>query len=273
MFNHKSDKLSDLNRQKTENSIRSHWAENPISLRELIQERWEQKPADGSRIKKFNYIVFLDCDGDLDWIANGDYSEEQLPDGTTSLIAKIIDAESYPSTALDDNHIRSYKLMLGHAIVSALEGDRDSALSLLEQALHYLQGRVSEKSRAVTLWISISLTAMFWGITSWLGASDCMWGLFGAFVSLVRRSCKRSADANAGICMHIVEVVAFLFAGMLLGRLGVVLLNSPLAPQTLKGLCETPNGVIIMAFLSGMSQGFIPSMISKYAVAAERASA
>lgn len=261
------------NRLDTEKLLNKHWSKiHRVHLNELIQERWNKPAKGGKQIDDYNYVVFIDCEGDLDWVADDENSKEKIQESTSSLIAKIMDAESYPTAALNDKYIKAYKRMLGHAIVSAFENDRDSALSLYDHALQYLQRRVSEKSRFLTLAISTFLATLIGWSVKELNYMPLFWGLIGAYLSIVQRSVRRSTDANAGFRMHFVEVLVFLVAGMILGYLGVVILNSDIVPQLLKPLAETCNGEIIMAVAAGMLQGMIPSMIGKYFLSSQESS-
>lgn len=262
---------SENNRRKTEMAVRRHWIGNPISLTELIQERWQPKPSDGQKIEEFNYVVFIDCDGDIDWITNDEYAVNKMPERAASFIANIGKDESIPTSSIGERHALEYKRMLCRAIVSVLEGDEESSRNIQNHAIAYLQNRINERSRFLTLFFTTVLTvALYFGISHLLETTTvCVWGLFGAALSLVQRSARRDADANAGFMLHLMEVFVFLLTGIMLGYLGVAVLKSDIAPQLLQPLAKTDNGEIIMAFISGMMQGFIPSMIGKYVLASQ----
>lgn len=255
--------------KKVAKDVQSRWIGHSIEIRELIQER---KAADSGRGRekneRYDYVVFIDIAGDLDWICNDDLSEERLSSETAALAARALSIEAMPCKRLSEENRMAFKRLLGAAIVSAFEGNPDDAQSLMSQAQIFLKDRTEELSRRWTLLSSTILLIVF-SLLVCLGILKparipTLFGLFGAYVSIVGRSGSRRTDAGAGKWLHFVESAVRLMVGMLLGNVGVHFFNCPIAPEFTRGLCETDAGIRTAAFGAGFLDSFIPSMISAY---------
>ena len=251
---------------KVARDIQSHWKDHTIEVRELI---WERKANVGEReSKNFDYVVFIDIAGDLDWICDDDHSQKHLTSRSSTLIARALSIEALPCKQLAEEQWMAFKRMLGAAIVSALEESFGDAETFMEQAQSYLRGRTEERSRMWTLLDSTVLLIVFSSVLL-MEVFDSvrvpfLFGLFGAYVSTVRSSGKRRTDASAGFFLHLVEACVRLMAGMILGLVGVQLFNCSLAPEVARSLCATDAGIRTVAFCAGLLDHFIPSMISAY---------
>lgn len=248
--------------------VQSHWPENTVAIKELIRERWTDTSKVQAKVDDFNYLVFIDIAGDLDWICDDDHSVKQLTEKASTLIARALSVEAAPCKHLQEQEWMSFKKILGAAIVSAFEESYDEAEALIDQARTYLRQRTEERSRRWMLVNSTVLMLVFWLI-------ECLWfdvnirtaslfGLFGAYVSIVGHSGGRRTDAGAGRPLHWVEAFVRLLVGIILGNVAIHFFNCSLAPELGRELCTTDAGVRIVAFVAGLIDSFIPSMVSTY---------
>lgn len=259
-------------RKSVEKEVQQHWKGHQIRLMELICDCWREPPTDGhTLLDKYNYVVFIDIEGDLDWISNDDYSRSKVPSEVFTLIAKIMDVEAIPCKHLGKNEWMAFKRMLGAAIVSAFEGGRDEAESLMAQAKAYIEQRIPERSRLWTLW-SVTIGVTFYGLIFYFLRNTIfivpfVFGLLGAYVSIVRHASIRNVDSSAGKMLHVTEALVRLLIGAILGKIGVLFCNSLLAPEFAQKFCVSDAGIRVIAFASGLFDAFIPAMISTYIIA------
>lgn len=248
--------------------VQSHWPENTVAIKELIRERWTDTSKVQAKVDDFNYLVFIDIAGDLDWICDDDRSVKQLPEKASTLIARALSVEAAPCKHLQEQEWMSFKKILGAAIVSAFEESYDEAEALIDQARTYLRQRTEERSRRWMLVNSTVLMLAFWLIEClWLDVNirtPSLFGLFGAYVSIVGHSGARRTDASAGRPLHWVEAFVRLVVGIILGNVAIHFFNCSLAPELGRELCTTDAGIRIVAFVAGLIDSFIPSMISTY---------
>lgn len=258
-------------RRNVEKEVQKHWKDHQIRLTELICDCWREPPTDSHiLLDKYNYVVFIDIEGDLDWICNDDYTEEKVAPEVFTLIARIMDVEAIPCKHLGKNEWMAFKRMLGTAIVSAFEGGRDEAESLMAQAKVYIEQRIPERSRLWTLCgatIGMILCSLgFYFLKNTVLVAPFVFGVLGAYISIVRHASSRNVDSNAGIMLHLTETTVRLLIGAILGKIGVLFCNSLLAPEFAQKFCVSDAGIRVIAFASGLFDAFIPAMISTYVI-------
>lgn len=258
-------------RKNVEKEVQEHWKDHQIRLMELICDCWRKPPTDShTLLDKYNYVVFIDIEGDLDWICNDDYTEKKVAPEVFTLIARIMDVEAIPCKHLGKNEWMAFKRMLGTAIVSAFEGGHDEAESLMTQAKTYIEQRIPECSRLWTLW-SATIGTIVAGVISYFlrdltFVAPLIFGVFGAYVSIVRHASIRNVDSSAGKMLHVTEAGVRLLIGAILGKIGVLFCNSLLAPEFAQKFCVSDAGIRVIAFASGLFDAFIPAMISTYII-------
>jgi len=258
-------------RRNVEKEVQEHWKDHQIRLMELICDCWREPPTDShALLDKYNYVVFIDIEGDLDWICNDDHTENKVQPEVFTMIARIMDVEAIPCKHLGKNEWMAFKRMLGTAIVSAFEGGRDEAESLMAQAKAYIEQRIPERSRLWTLW-SATIGTIVAGVISYFlrdltSDAPLIFGVFGAYVSIVRHASIRNVDSSAGKMLHVTEAGVRLLIGAILGKIGVLFCNSSLAPEFSQSFCTSVAGIRVIAFASGLFDAFIPSMISTYII-------
>ena len=175
-------------------------------------------------------MVFIDIAGDLDWICNDDHSREKLSQRASTLIARVQSIEAMPCKHLREREWMSFKRVLGAAMVSAFQESYDDSIELMNQAKTYIEQRIPECSRLWTLWsatIGMVLCGLvFYLLRDNLLAVPFMFGVLGAYVSIVRHAGMRSVDSSAGTLLHVTEVSVRLLIGAIRGRMGVLFCDS-----------------------------------------------
>lgn len=256
-----------------EKEVQEHWKDHQIRLKELIWDCWQDPAAVTKELastQKFNYVVFIDIEGDLDWICNDDHIDNKVPPETYTLIASIMDVEATPCKHLGEAEWMAFKRMLGTAIVSAFEGGSDEARALMAQAKAYIEQRIPERSRLWTLWSAtfgaIGACAISYFLRDLTSVVPLEFGMFGAYVSIVRHASMRNVDSSAGKMLHVTEAAVRLLLGAILGKMGVLFCDSSLAPEFARSFCASGSGVRVIAFASGLFDAFIPAMISAYVI-------
>lgn len=250
----------------------AHWENNTIAIKELVYERWNRIQEEGNEAQeKYNYVVFIDIGGDLDWICGDDHSQQKLKTESSTLIVRAQSLEATPCKHLQEEEWMAFKRILGAAIVSALEESYPEAESLITQAKSYIEQRIPERSRLWTLWsatiaLILSGCVLYW-LRSSIFATPLVFGMFGAYVSLVKHASMRKVDSSAGRMLHVTEAVVRLLIGALLGKLGVLFFDCSLAPEFARHVCDLDSGVRVIAFAAGLFDAFIPAMISAYVIA------
>ncbi len=256
--------------KRMEEEVNEHWKGNAIALKELVYERWTCGSDKIEQDEKYNYVVFIDIVGDLDWICDDDHSKQKLKPQTSALIARVHSIEATPCKHLQLQEWMSFKRILGAAIVSALEESYDDSIALMNQAKAYIGQRIPERSRLWTLWCAtigmIFSSLMFYFLRNNVFVVPFVFGVFGAYVSIVRHASVRNVDSSAGIMLHVTEAAVRLLIGAILGKMGVLFCNSSLAPEFAQSFCSSAAGVRVIAFAAGLFDAFIPAMISTYII-------
>jgi hypothetical protein len=267
-------------RAQLNKSVQEHWKDPSFKLHELIHEDWEppadEKSKNGSESE--NFIVGIDPEFDVDWINDGDTSEEQ---GECISQAEAIGARR--CRHLPPDQILELKRLIGQAVVNAITGNPKLSRSLTQQAAQFLRERTIERSRVWTLASAHSLllcagfTATFCQtrpilqdmlggvpIGLWLAAAG---GLLGAYLSVVQKAGSGEWDAASGLPIHILEVFTKLAAGTFFGGIAFVLSNSVHAPAAIKALTPDNASFFMFGIAAGIGERLIPKMISTYSEA------
>ena len=260
----------DAYNKKIAEEVQSHWKDNTIALKELVYERWTPSSDKGEQDKKYDFVVFIDIAGDLDWICNDDHSMEKLSQRASTLIARVHSIEATPCKHLREREWMSFKRILGAAIVSAFQESCEDSIALMNQAKVYIEQRIPECSRLWTLW-SATIGMILCGLGLYFLRDNVlvvpfMFGVLGAYVSIVRHASMRNVDSSAGKLLHVTEVAVRLLIGAILGRMGVLFCDSLLAPEFARSICASGTGVRVIAFASGLFDALIPAMISRYII-------
>lgn len=261
-----------LYRQEIAASVKKHWKDDPIELSLLIRENWDEEIAEGKKPDSYNYVIFIDIEGDIDWLYKGYGKKESMSEKSEIVMSRAMSIEGLPCNGLDEENRECFKKMIGEAMALAIDENIKDALGLLKQAKCYYQDRIVEKSRVWSYWFT-ALVGLAMG--TFIGLGVCMfgdgiscikwsfmYGLLGAIIANIRRTNSNLTDSNAGKWLHFWNTFGHLISGIVFGYAGVLLSLSPLCPEVLKNVGNSFEGMAIIAFASGLFETFIPTTLS-----------
>ena len=272
----KEDREVECYNSRVNAELQARWKKkgHEIAVKELLRENIrERKDGEEQGLSPCDYIVFIDIAGDIDWIYCDENVREKLSARSSSLISRATAIESFPCRYIGDEWLMAFKKTLGFSIVLALDRRFNDAELLMRRAQEFLLNRTAEISRLWVLIISLLILVLASSACICLSyyapekdVNPFLFGLIGAFIAIARKNGQQYRDAGAGFLLHAIDTLVRMIVGMLLGWVGVLLLKSPFAPETLKGICGSVAGVRIVAFAAGLFEYFVPTMISRCVV-------
>ncbi len=262
-----------LYRQEIAASVKKHWKDDPIELSLLIRESWDEEIAEGKKPDSYNYVIFIDIEGDIDWVYKGFGKKETMSEKSEIVMSRAMVLEGLPCNGLNAEVKECFKKMIGEAMALAMDENIKDALVLLRQAKCYYQDRIVEKSRVWSYWCTtlvglasgalVYLCIWLFGCGMNYARNPFVFGLLGAIIANVRRTNLSLTDSNAGKWLHFWNTFGHLGSGMILGYVGVILSQSSLCPEALRGIGSSLEGMAVVALASGMLETFIPTTLSK----------
>jgi len=260
--------------------LKKHWDPQPIEIYELILENWESNqppPTAGTPSNPDKrFIVFIDQDLDVDWIAN-----EDLPSDAEKCVSLAESIGARRCKHLPREQILELKRLIGQAIVNGIRGHKEESCKLAEDAAQFLKERTVERSRGWTLTAAHIFLLLFsalltaccdapstwhcWGTADWfplwLAIQGCV---IGAYLSVLQKAGSGEWDAASGLGLHFLEVFTKLLAGGLLGGIALALSRSVHAPASIKNIAPDTYSVFLFGVAAGLFERVIPKMISTY---------
>ena len=273
-------------KRRLQRSVQNHWKEHEILMKDLVYEDWEDDRNSGSLGREEispkrdlpksdkenkNFIVFIDQELKIDWIAEFEIGTEIIKN-----ISYAMTIEAQPNDHLRKNHRLSFKRLIGEAVVAALKDSPDNSKSLSAKAQNFLSYRTTERSRQWSLEFATVMIAPFIIIAliciSMYGQEDgytfflllVFWGVIGAYLSIVRRVGQQKLDASSGRWIHFLEISSKIIAGGLFGTIIYIILHTSLCPTIFSGFQNDIYMVSLAGFISGFCERFVPDMIAVY---------
>jgi hypothetical protein len=264
-------------RKELNASLKSHWPDDPIEIFELIREDWKDPKQHPAAVES-NYIVFIDAQLEIDWIA-----EVPSMPGAQKCISLAESIGAQKCNHLPRPHVLHFRRLLGQAIVNAINGEIEQGCQLAEKAAEFLDDRTVELSRHWTLLnafligvifslagaaivsalrsVAITADSQSW-LLAWLSVQGA---LAGAYLSIVQKAGRGRWDASAGPGAHFIEVFTKLFVGAIFGGFTFVITQSVQAPASLKLLAGDGCSMFLLGSAAGWGERLIPKIISTYA--------
>lgn len=269
-------------RAKTEWGLRKKWNDDSICMRELIRYKYSEtderhegenersikgNEEEYKKVDNDNYYVIIDDDIDLDWCVSDDIHNNVCFE---RILSKLIIIKSIPCRKLSYSNRMEFMRILGSALVSAIENKEKEANRLLYHARDFIYERLAEKSRLYTLSIStllLFIIFLLWGesehITDLEKYQGGLWGIIGAYVSIIRKSGMEKHDAEAGLIIHLLNVLVRFVCAFIIGILGVMLMcQGAILPVSLNNIGKGVFGNCIIGFVCGLSERFIPNLMA-----------
>ena len=257
------------NNDGIQKAVQEHWPDDPIDLEYLVREKWI---VDDTKKRLYKYIVFVNKNLDIDWITS-----DNSYDRYSSQICQASALESIPHNHLPEKQIIAFKMLIGEAVVSFLEGNESEATKNIENAKQYVADRLVECSRkwiltiatCIVVLICIADIVVLYSFPSFLyrpqnvWICSCYWSIIGTYLSIVRRAGKNTFDSSAGLYLHFLRVSTQMLSGAFLGIVSFLILKTPyLCPPFFQTLNESITGFCLFAFLAGFAERFIPNIIT-----------
>ena len=225
-----------------------------------------------------NYIVFLDKENDLDWETT-EHHDASIPNDYKKQYDKTLSQctilEHQPINGLSKDSIKSFKSIIGEAIVTCLEQNYEVSENFCTDAEKFRMDRLIEKSREWYLSFSILFSAIIVFFCAASNSSEYSlrplllehinigaWAVAGSCLSIILRSGKLQHASYAGIRLHIIESFSRLVGGFLSGQLIFLGLQSGVVLSTLANVEHYQQLTYFMALLAGASERIAPSIIT-----------
>lgn len=264
-------------REELNAEVKRVWSGHSFEIEELIYHCWGNKNigdcADSAQTKNpKNILIFIDRDLDVDWITNFDINPE-----AAAIVAQATALESMPHKHLSKKSIIAFKRLIGLSILSSINGSGDIARKQILDARGFIENRVIECSRS---WILQFASLFFLMTVAFLYCQNSFlilqiggegslalssaFAVLGAYLSLVLKIGSEKMDSSSGLYLHFLEVFSKFLVAAICGAVSLVLIRSNISPEFVKVIKADFNGILIVGFLSGFSERFIPNIISSY---------
>jgi hypothetical protein len=230
-----------------------------------------------------HYVIWIDNDGDIDWMTTNEYDERGAEDRQkhNAILSNGAVLECAPCHGLTGEAKRHFKRLVGEALAYNFEDDYQTAQQMLNEARAYIRARSEETSRRWYVSASTIMTAIMivLGLMIWIWrtpittelTANFVWisiaavaGSCGALLSVIWRSGQLKVDSSAGEALHYVEGASRVWAGALSGVLVMLAVKSEfiLAPLTRSG--NTLTVMMLAAFVAGAGERLATSIISTF---------
>jgi hypothetical protein len=227
------------------------------------------------------YVVWIDKDGDVDWMTTDEYDQRGAADQQKHnvILSNAAVLECTPCHGLSVEAQKHFKRLVGEALSYNFEDDYQTAQQMLNEARTYIRARAEEISRRWYLSASAGMASIMivLGLLIWICrepisavlTENFIWlslaavaGSCGALLSVIWRSGQLKFDCSAGKALHYLEGASRIWAGALSGVVVALAVKSGfvLAPLTSSG--NTMAVIMLAAFAAGAGERLATSIIS-----------
>lgn len=238
------------------------------------------------RTKK--YIVHINSETNrLDWETSlhQDLEREKLDELKRAqyhaILCDVAVLESRPSSGFQPSVMTDFRLLLGEALVCAIEHDFVTAKRMVASASQYIEARSQELSRrwyltaclasalpcvifALVLWSAREHVVSAYGETHFWLLLASMVGAVGALFSVLLRTGRLHLDCASGMWLHNLEGFSRILAGAISGVAIALMLKAELLIQFVIQPGKEGFAIILLALVSGISERFAVSLIEKF---------
>lgn len=261
--------------------------------REFCKEDWKEPRDENQKnyrekfgiIDKFllnyeddRFIVFIDGVNDIDWVEISGFdgfSDEELKqfyDATS----KLDRAQAYPCMLLKEEHVLSFKRILGAGYVAAFHKSFDTIDKTIEEAKDYVRHRNLEKARQIYLaWAGIItlIAVVFLILLHYVPAFDLLlkdvtscivFGIAGAYFSIWMRYEDLLMKGFSTRTLLALEAVSRLFIGAISAYVVYLAYQCQIVFNLLSNV-ESIYVCSFLGFLGGLCERFVPSLVESFA--------
>jgi hypothetical protein len=229
------------------------------------------------------FIVFLDNDLDVDWASSSAYDENERSDDKRErgeILIRAAAVECIPNDHQKENIRLNFKRMVGEGVARALEHEYDIGRKIVEQARQYIEARNVEKARywqlctacvlgvmlglcGLALWWFRAFPIRAWGEPAYFLFMAGVAGSIGAVLSMIFRMGHTFPTSEAPRALHILEAASRVLAGYFSGLLAAGSVQVGLILSVASGNGQMHATMLVVAFASGASERFAPSIIAR----------
>jgi predicted small secreted protein len=226
-----------------------------------------------------NYIVFIDNRNNIDWETTEAYDTSiprEINGNRMKALSQCLITEHKPTGGLSEASILSFKTIVSEAIVNCLENSFDECNEILKRADEFRIDRVVEKSREWYLSFTVIISSILIFITLLISSKNILiwegvleyinigtWAVAGACLSIILRSGQMQNASYAGKKLHFIESGCRLISGFISGQIVYLGVKSGILFASLVDANNTQHIIYFLALLTGASERFAPSIITK----------
>jgi hypothetical protein len=259
----------------------------PINDPADYSKTWEPYPHSHLIRATRYYKVFIDPDGELDWVTTHEFDEEKeartVPQrkAANHILGRVAIAQAAPRSALDPHVCLRFDCLLGEALVCSFENDFDTAEKMVDAAIKFHRERKEEVSRSWYLRGAFRITAigLGLGVLAWLARNTLVLyvgasaveltmyaaaGTLGALLSVIARSGKLRFDSSSGQSLHDLEAGSRICAGAIAAVLAVLAVKSGMILGPLATSTNSQYTLFFAAVAAGAAERFGSSIISRF---------
>lgn len=224
------------------------------------------------------FIVFIDGVNDIDWVeisgfdGFSDEERKKFYDATS----KLDRAQAYPCMLLKEEHVLSFKRILGAGYVAAFHKSFDTIDKTIEEAKDYVRHRNLEKARQIYLaWAGIItlIAVVFLILLHYVPAFDLLlkdvtscivFGIAGAYFSIWMRYEDLLMKGFSTRTLLALEAVSRLFIGAISAYVVYLAYQCQIVFNLLSNV-ESIYVCSFLGFLGGLCERFVPSLVESFA--------
>lgn len=227
-----------------------------------------------------HFIVFLDSQGDLDWITTREYDKEspKYDQKYHENINRCAILETFSTQGMPKQEVLRFRRLIGEDLVCNLYFEFDSVKIVLDSIESKLNSRAQEISRCWYLLGSSVPAAIFviFGAVLWVYRSEyvplfgggfpmilaaCA-GALGALLSVISRTGTLTLNHSAGMWLHYLEGASRIGAGAISGTIAGLAVKSELILAPLSRGEKFMTVVLLAGLTAGVAERMAASIVS-----------
>lgn len=248
-----------------------------------VPQQWVHLPIKHLILATSDFAVFVDDKNEVDWETTDAFEASGRADSPAfnDIHNSATHLECLPCEDLTERQLVNLRKMTALAIARGLQGDTGNASAMIKHAEAYYRGRMREVSR---IWYlagsgSAALVLSILGGALWLSRNESIaWlgqgafyillaaalGGLGAMFSVIQRAGNMDRDPSAGRNIYRIEGFSRVVAGAIAGSLVALGVKSRLVGPLLNDGSQIHLSMLMLGFVSGVGERWLPSIVSKH---------
>lgn len=225
------------------------------------------------------FVVFIDCENDLDWETNDDFDSIVDKSEVQNLLADIDFIQHQAGVNyLTDRTKQDLNWLLGRAVCLIFHSQKEKADQVVSEAKKFLFARKAEITRKWQLTMTIciyfvSVIALCLG-KIFESDSGCFWltealfiifiGFTGSCLSVINRTGAIYYDCSSGQWLNFLQVISRFIAGEIGALFVITLYKANLVFSEFQKTDNQEAILIILGIIGGFCERLAPSLIEKF---------